>query len=371
MIKVLHILTDSNIGGAGIYLENYLKHFDQARFSMTVVLPTGSLLLPKIQALNIPVVEAEEIAEKSFSLSSIQILRYIIRREQPQIVHTHGSLSGRIAAKQCGVKIVYTRHCAFPVPTYLQKGPGHWLNGVINGYLADQIIAVSPAAAKNLTDSGVSEKKITAMMNGCQSLKKSTPEQCAALREKLNIPDGTFTMGIMARLEPYKGHMQLLEAAKALKAQCREFRILICGSGSKEENLRSAIARMNLGAQVSMLGFVPNVSEILSILDVQVNCSYGTETSSIALIEGMTLGVATVASDYGGNPWLVENGINGLLYETMNSRDLEEKLAQLMDHPDLLQNIRHNARRVYEEKFTGEIFARNIEAVYEKAIDKK
>ena len=56
------------------------------------------------------------------------------------------------------------------------------------------------------------------------------------------------------------------------------------------------------------LGFVQNVAEILSILDIQCNCSYGTEASSLALIEGMSLGLATVASDYGGNPWQVDDG---------------------------------------------------------------
>ena len=64
MIKVLNILTDSNIGGAGRCLINYLKYCDRDRFSVQVVLPRNSKLKPEVTALNVPVIEADGIAEK-------------------------------------------------------------------------------------------------------------------------------------------------------------------------------------------------------------------------------------------------------------------------------------------------------------------
>lgn len=371
MIKVLNILTDSNIGGAGRYLINYLKYRDQSCYDVRVVLPRGSLLLPEMQALDIPVIECDGIAEKSFSWEAIGKLKQIIRAEKPDIVHTHGSLSGRIAARQAGARVVYTRHCAFPVPSYQKKGPGHWLGGFINSHYADQIIAVSPAAAENLTDSGVPERKITVMMNGAEPLSPSSPEDQAALRNKLKIPEGVFTAGILARLEPYKGHRLLLEAAKELMDQGRDFRFLIGGSGSAESDIAWGIEALGLQEKVLFLGFVQDVPGVLSILDVQLNCSYGTETSSIALIEGMSLGLASVASDYGGNPWLVDDGVTGLLFESRNSHSLAEQIARLMDDPALLADLRKNAKAAYLARFTGEIFAGNIESVYRKTMDGK
>ena len=371
MIKVLNILTDSNIGGAGRCLVNYLKYCDRSRFGVLVVLPRGSLLIPEIQRLDIPVIEAEGIAEASFSLASIPVLREIIRAQRPDIVHTHGSLSGRIAARLCGTKIVYTRHSAFPVPSYLRHGPGHWLSGFVNNALADRIIAVSPATAQNLTDSGVSLQKITTLMNGVEPLPRSDPAACQALRQRLQIPDGVFTAGILARLEPYKGHRLLLDAARELAEQGRDFRILIGGSGPEEESIRQGIVRRGLEERVLFLGFVQKVSEVLSILDVQLNCSYGTEASSLSLIEGMSLGLATVASDYGGNPWQVEEGVTGLLFPSGSSHDLAERLSRLMDDPALLHAMGEQALRAYHARFTGEIFAKNIESVYDQTIHKK
>jgi glycosyltransferase involved in cell wall biosynthesis len=370
VIKVLNILTDSNIGGAGRCLINYLKNCDRSQFDVVVVLPEGSLLEPEVTALGFRVIPLPGIAETSFSVSSIGMLKKVIRAEQPQIVHTHGSLSGRIAGKQCGAKVVYTRHSAFPVPTYLQKGPGHWLNSFLNNHYAHRIIAVSPACQQNLLDSGVPAEKITVMMNGVDPVPRASAECCQALRNKLGIPPGLFTAGILARLEPYKGHQTLLEAAKRLQNEGRDFRILIGGSGPEEANLRKNIQEMGLSNQVLFLGFVKDVSQVLNILDVQLNCSYGTEASSLALIEGMSLGLATVASDYGGNPYQVEDGKTGLLFPAKDSAALAERLRQLMDDPDLLHRLRSGARESYEAHYTGAIFAQNIQSVYRQTLEK-
>lgn len=371
MIQVLNILTDSNVGGAGRCLINYLKYCDRSRYAVKVVLPRHSALRDEVLELDVPVIEADGIAERSFSLGAIGTLKRIIRAEKPDIVHTHGSLSGRIAARQCHAKVIYTRHSAFPVPGYLKKGPGHVLNGALNSHYADAVIAVSPATAQNLMDSGVPKKKITVMMNGVEPLQRSTEAQCRDMRQRLGVPEGVFIAGILARLEPYKGHMLLLDAAEELMDEGREFRILIGGSGSAEADILSGIQSRGLTEKVLFLGFVERVSEILSILDVQLNCSYGTEASSISLIEGMSLGLATVASDYGGNPWQVEDGVTGLLFESGSSRGLAQCLRRLMDDPAALARMGRDARKTYETRFTGEIFAKHIEAVYSQTMQRK
>lgn len=104
---------------------------------------------------------------------------------------------------------------------------------------------------------------------------------------------------------------------------------------------------------------------------MQLNCSYGTEASSLSLIEGMSLGLATVASDYGGNPYQVEDGVTGLLFESGNAGQLRDRLVTLMDDPALLEQLRRQAKDTYEAKYTGAIFAANIEAVYDKTMRQK
>ena len=116
MIRVLNVLTDSNIGGAGRLLVNYLHNFDRSRFDTVVALPRDSRLIPAVKAEGYEVAELEYGRDKSWERRAVKELRRVIRDFDPDIVHTHSSLSARVAAWQCGVPCrFYTRHCASPV----------------------------------------------------------------------------------------------------------------------------------------------------------------------------------------------------------------------------------------------------------------
>ena len=364
MIRVLNVISDSNIGGAGRVLLNYLQYADRSRFETMIAVPRGSLLCEPLRELGGVVHEVDGLAERSYHKDDVRTLMELIRKVNPDIVHTHGALSGRIAGRRCGKAVIYTRHSAFPVPAKLKYPPGRWVNKLVNEHYADHIIAVSPAAAQNLTDAGISKNKITVMMNGVAPLTRASDEECAALRAELGLAPNVFTAGILARIEPYKGHLYILEAAEQLKREGRDFRILIAGTGSFENEVRKAIAEKNLENEVLFLGFRSDVAKLLSILDVQLNASYGTEASSIALCEGMSLGVPAIASDYGGNPWQIDDGEDGLIFPSRDSTALARALARLMDEPETLKNMQKRAVEIFHERFTGEIFARNVERVY-------
>ena len=364
MIRVLNVISDSNIGGAGRVLLNYLQYADRSRFETMIAVPRGSLLCEPLRELGGIVHEVDGLAERSYHKDDVRTLMALIRKVDPDIVHTHGALSGRIAGRRCGKAVIYTRHSAFPVPAKLKYPPGRWVNKLVNEHYADHIIAVSPAAAQNLTDAGISKKKITVMMNGVAPLTRASDEECAALRAELGLDPNVFTAGILARIEPYKGHLYILEAAEQLKREGRNFRILIAGTGSYEDEVRQAIAEKKLENEVLFLGFRSDVAKLLSILDVQLNASYGTEASSIALCEGMSLGVPAIASDYGGNPWQIDDGEDGLIFPSRDSTALARALARLMDEPETLGNMQKRAVEIFHERFTGEIFARNVERVY-------
>ncbi len=364
MIRVLNIISDSNIGGAGRVLLNYLQYADKTQFETLIAVPRGSLLKPPLEALGAQVYEVDGIADRSYHRDDVKALERLIRDVKPNIVHTHGALSGRIAARRCGKTVIYTRHSAFPVPKKLKYPPGRWVNQWLNARYADHIIAVSPAAAENLTDAGVSPKKITTMMNGVAPLTRKTDDELAALRRAWNVPEGVFTMGILARIEPYKGHLHIVEAAEQLSREGRSFVLLIAGTGTYEDELRAEVTRRGLDDKVRFLGFLTDVSGFLSLLDVQLNASYGTETSCLSVLEGMSIGLPAVVSSYGGNPYLVDDGENGLIFPNRDSAGLAAAIARLMDEPDTLARMSRRAVEIFHERFTGEIFARSIERVY-------
>ena len=362
MIRVLNIISDTNIGGAGRVILNYLRFADKSKFETLAAIPRGSLLKEPLEQAGAKVVEVDGMADRSYHKDDVKVLQKVIRSVKPDLVHTHGALSGRIAAKRCHVPVIYSRHSAFPVPAKLRRPPGRWVNKLVNEHYADRIIAVSPATAENLTDGGISKKKITLVMNGVAAVEETSPAQRAALREELNIPEGTVVFGILARIEDYKGHLYLVYAAKQLKDRgYQNFRVLVAGTGAFEEEVRRAVVEMGVDDVVQMLGFRSDVKELLNILDVQLNASYGTEATSMALLEGMSLGLPSVASDYGGNPWVIQDGENGLLFPTKDSQALADAMARMIDQPQLREKLSRGAKKIYQSQFTGEIFVKKVE----------
>lgn len=364
MIRVLNIISDTNIGGAGRVLINYLQYADRGQFDTSVALPRGSLLKAPLEELNTTVYEVDGIADRSYDKGDVRLLQELIGRVNPDIVHTHGALSGRIAARRCGKKVVYTRHSAFPVPAKLRYPPGRWVNKWVNEHYADRIIAVSPAAAQNLTDAGISPRRITVMMNGVAPVARSAPEVCRDFRGRYGLSPEVFTAGILARIEPYKGHLHIVEAAQQLKGEGRTLQILVAGVGGYEAELRAEVARRGLEDTVFFLGFQTDVAPVLSVLDVQLNASYGTETSSLSILEGMSMGLPAIVSSYGGNPWLIDDGEDGIIFPNRDSQALARAIARLMDEPETLTHMGERAKEIFQARFTGQIFAKNVEQVY-------
>lgn len=364
MIRVMNVISDTNIGGAGRVLLNYLRCSDRERFETHVALPRNSLLAPPLRESGAVVHEVEGIADRSYHREDVKRLRELMKGQQPDIAHTHGCLSGRIAAKGCGIPVVYSRHSAFPVPARLCYPPGRWVNKLVNEHYADRIIAVSPAAAKNLTDGGVSARKITVMMNGVAPVARRAKGETDALRARWDLREGDFVLGILARLEDYKGHMDILSALYILRGEGRPVKLLIAGVGPYEDALRAETARLGLEDSVRFLGFVSDVAPLLSVLDLQLNASYGTETSSLSILEGMSMGLPAVVSDYGGNPWLIDDGEDGLIFPTRDARALALAVARLADDRSELAQMGRKAVEIYQSRFTGEIFAKKIEDIY-------
>ncbi len=371
MIKILNIISDSNIGGAGRCLLNFLKYYDRKKFAVKVVVPKGSLLKAEIEKLKTRVIEVDGIADKSFDWKAIQKLNKIIKKEKPDVVHTHGTITGRICGRMCGKKVVYTRHSVFPVSPHIKKGIGKIANKYVNEFLADDIIAVAEAAKQNLTDGGISPHKIKVILNGVEQVEKASPEQIAQTKKEYGISENDFVIGILARLDAVKGHKYLIEAAEQLKKEGRSIKVLIAGTGDMQEELKKSVKQKNLEDVVIFVGFITDVKPFLSILDLQVNASYGTEATSLALLEGMSLGIPAVVSNYGGNPGVITNGENGYLFESQNTNDFVKYLKKIIDEKEVYQYMQKKSKEIFQQKFTAKNYARNIEEVYEGLFEKK
>lgn len=365
MIRVIEVISDTNIGGAGTVLLTCLANFDRRCFSVSVALPKGSLLTGRVLALGYPVHEMEITGDASYDSAAVSQYCRLFRREKPDIVHTHASLSARIAAFLCGVPSrIYTRHSTFDPPKKLTTFPGKQVGGLFNSSLSTRIVAVSESTKKNLTDTGVNPAKIRVIINGADPLPQIPAARREALRAVLGIPDGVLVFGMSARLEAVKGHEYFLRAAAKLVADGYDARFLIMGGGSCEESLRSLTDQLHLKKYVIFTGHVSEVAAYVAVFDVIVNCSYGTEATSMALAEAMSLSKPVIASDFGGNPYLVRNGENGYVVPQKDPAALADRLELFCREPERIAILGKGAYARYESELTGVAMTAQYERLY-------
>ena len=370
-MKIIEVSSDTNIGGAGKCLLTLLENFDYDKFEVKVILPKNSLLKPHMEKLGIEVIEADGIADKSLDFGAVKELKAIFKKEKPELVHTHASMSARIAAKQAGVKTVYTRHSVFPPSKRISKGLGKKINGFVNNRLADGIIAVAEAAKENLTDTGIDEGKITVILNGVDGLERADDSERVKIRERFGVRDGEKVISIVARLEDIKGHMYFIEAADMILKTEKSVKFFIAGTGSYESALKEKAKSLGLEANVIFTGFIDDVDKLMNITDIQVNASYGTEATSLALLEGMSIGVPAVVSDFGGNPGVIKDGVNGLVVPKQSSAALAKGILKLLTDEEAYAKMSDGAVRIFNKTFTAKAMTRNTEDLYIKVIGKE
>ena len=161
MIKILHFITDTNIGGAGNLLYQQVKGLDKSKFEIFVALPHGSALTKKLKSLPCKIIQFKQGADKSFSIKNIIENYKIIKKVSPNIVHSHGSLSSRIAATLLNIPCrIFTRHCDPPTPKALKNPLSKRIIGTINNTLSTSIIATAECAKESLIEMGCNKEKM-------------------------------------------------------------------------------------------------------------------------------------------------------------------------------------------------------------------
>ena len=371
-IKVVHVLTDTNVGGAGTLLYHTMCCADHARFDYTVVLPEGSRLAARLEGLPCRVMSVKGGRDCSLDVCAIPEYVRLLRREKPDILHAHSALAARIAGRLAHVPIcVQTRHCVFPLTRWQRSGAFRCLFRHGTHVLSDRVVAVAEAAREQLCEMGLDRAHIEVIVNGVQPLRPCSREEIFALRERLGLDAEDFAVGMVARLEDYKGQGTLLRAVALCAERVPHLRVLLIGDGSREADYRALAGELGIADRVRFCGFAEDVAPYFALMAVNVNASSGTETSSLSLSEGMSVGVPCVVSDFGGNPKMVTDGENGLLFKTGDHAQLAQALMRLYEDRTYLARLSDGARRHYRERLTADGMVRQLERMYERLVGER
>lgn len=362
--KVLHVLTDRNIGGAGRWLLYYLKYHNRNEFEVKVVLPYDSRLAEAVKALDVPVIAMEEMEDRSFDKKALKALVQVFRREKPEIVHTHASMTARMAARLARVpSIFHTKHCMEGAPGMLAK---KILRREINGAFSDKIIAVSRAVRRSMVKAGTSPEQIAVVYNGIERIPIPSAEEKASLLAAFGGKAGEKAVGMVARLEEVKDHETFLLAAQNVLEKRKDVRFYIVGDGSLREELERRAYELGISENVTFTGFIRDVENIEAALDIAVITSRA-EALCLSIIESMIAGIPAVGTDSGGVSEVIQHGENGFLVPVGDSDALAERIEELLADEEKRKAFGAHAKKHAESMFLADKMTKRIEKLYREA----
>jgi glycosyltransferase involved in cell wall biosynthesis len=173
----------------------------------------------------------------------------------------------------------------------------------------------------------------------------------------LELPADVPVVGLVGRLQPWKGQDQLLRAQALLHERGHRMHTVIVGgdayglSAEYAASLPVLIDELGLSSDVTLTGQVPDAGPYIEQMDILVNAS-DPEPFGIVLLEGMARGVAVVAVNSGGPGEFIHNGETGVLASSGQPAALADALEPLLVSPTLRQQVGEAGRESFMSEFT-------------------
>ena len=266
------------------------------------------------------------------------------------IVHTHSSkagIVGRVAARWAGAPvIIHTPHGHVfygyfgPVVTRLFLTLERWC-----ARFTDRIITLTERGRREHLDLGVSLPEQYSVIPSGIPLENFFPDpgRGRRVRERLGIPPEAPVLGTVGRLTAVKDQRTLIVAAKILVDRHPDLVVLLIGDGGLKGKLEAQTRDLGLEGRIRFLGWESDVPELLNALDVFVLCSLN-EGMGRALVEAMASGLPVVATNVGGLPDMVEEGVSGCLVPAGAPDALAAAVSRMLDDRGRLRSMGERSR---------------------------
>ncbi len=364
-VRVVEILATGGNGGAQEHLFSLLSRMDRERFDVSVVSLTDGTGVRRLERLGIPVCVIDDADDDA----AVVALTGHLLGTRADVVHNHmyrAEVVGTRAALAVGAAtgrkptVVSTVHSS-RIRSDLDQDLLRALTPSM-----DRLIAVSRAIVDKIHLERREGAPIELIHNGVDLERYDHQSACCTLREEYELEAESQLVGVVARLEPEKGHLTLLEAWPSVVERVPSAVLLVVGEGSQRELLESRVLELGIVGRVVFTGLRDDIPAVTAALDVAVLPSYR-EAQGLTILEAMALSRPVVATNVGGIPEMVEDGVTGLLVEPHDANGLADAIVRLLtDHP-FADTVARAGHDLVHQRFCIDGMVSAVEEIYAEA----
>jgi len=327
--------------------------------------------------LGVGVVRIDELGREISPLRDLMAtlrLARLIRRERPEILHTHTAKAGtvgRVAALLAGRKgppiVVHTFHGHVlrgyfgPLRSLFFRLLERWLAGRTTA-----LIAVSPQVRDDLVALGVAPRERFVVIRLGIALDErvaGTRDGRLESRRYLGIPPDRFAVGWIGRMTAVKRTDDVLVAFKRLRDGGVDACLCMVGDGPDRAQLERRAHELGIVRETLFLGYQEDVAPFYAAFDALALPS-SNEGTPVSAIEALAAGRPVVATRVGGVPDVVEEGEDGFLVDPGATDELADRLAQLARDPALRERMGKAGRARVLPRYAVERLVDDVDRLY-------
>ena len=373
-IHISYFIGSLGLGGTEKQLLELVNSLDKEKFKIDLyILDEKGDLFKKLDQTIKVYLPIFTFKSKLRHLLNFIVNCYRVRKTKPDIIHCFLPfaylMGGFIGLFTKNENIIMSRRS---LNNYQKKFKFFPISRIEN-FLHERIsliITNASAVKRNLIEEGASDKKIKVIFNGFIKPKSAQNETVAILKKKLGIKKNCFVFLVLANLIPYKNHKLVIEAAESLiKLTKKDFKIIFLGSGTDDYQLflKKLVKNKKIQKYFSFKDATIYTQNFFKITDVGISSSYE-EGLSNSLIEFISFGIPTIATEVGGNSEITNNE-NGFLIKNNSKDELVSAMKTLMLNRKLLLTKSIKSRED-SKKFLLNKMIINHNNVYQRLINK-
>lgn len=368
-INVIHLVEELTIGGLEKILTAIVLNLDKEKYNVSVwCLREGGFFADKLvnEGIDVKILHIYT----SRNPLSIYKLYKLLKSHKFDIIHTHAYSAGtigRISAFLAGIPVIISHNQN--VYDYYNRYY-HFVEWLLS-LITDGIICVSDEVKRFTNETqGIDSKRLLTIYNGIDSVYPVSEKRTSGLRKELDIPADHSVMGTIAQFSKKKGLAYLIKSASILLEHRKDVNFLLVGEGSIMEELKKLCVNLKVEKNVIFAGERSDIPEILSLIDIFVLPSIR-EGLPLAVLEAMDCGKPIIATNVGGVPEIVKNGINGILVQPKDPEALYSAMKELLDDRGKMEKMGYEGKKICGKNFSSKAMVDRVEELYDKLVNEK